>query len=105
MRAFVKLTVAAAIVVICATHLHAAPAGIAAGQSGPSLTQLVQDGYYYDDGFWPACPEGQHYACWYEPYGHRYCGCWPGGLRPACPSGYHYACHPQPNGYRSCGCY
>jgi len=59
----------------------------------------------FDDGFWQSCPTGSHYACWYETYGGRFCGCWHGGDRPACPAGFHFACRPQPNGYRNCACY
>ncbi len=68
------------------------------------MKRLVQDDYYYaDDRF--ACPERLHYACWYEPYGRRFCACMPGGYHPACPPGYHYACRYEPNGYRNCACY
>jgi len=49
-------------------------------------------------------PYGYHYACWYEPYGHRYCGLWYSD-RPACPWGFYYTCRYQPGGYGSCGCY
>jgi hypothetical protein len=59
----------------------------------------------YDADFRPACASGSHYACWFQPYGTRFCGCWLGGDRPACPVGYFFACGHGPNGGRDCGCY
>lgn len=103
MRSFAKAAVAAAIV-LGAGQPQAAPTSVPAQQKFPTLKRLMQTGYYGDD-YRFACAEGLHYACWYEPYGHRYCACWPGGYHPACPSGYHYACRYEPNGYRNCACY
>lgn len=59
----------------------------------------------YDTDFHPLCAEGSHYACRFEPFGSRFCGCWLGGDRPACPAGYFFACGAIPGGPRTCGCY
>jgi hypothetical protein len=59
----------------------------------------------YDTDFRPVCAAGSHYACWFQPYGSRFCGCWLGGDRPACPVGYFFACGGEPTGARNCGCY
>jgi len=59
----------------------------------------------YDTDFHPVCAEGSFYACRFEPFGSRFCGCWLGGDRPACPVGYFFACGREPNGARACGCY
>ena len=64
----------------------------------------VQGGYD-EFAYTPAYPYGYHYACWYEPYGMRYCGLWRGGDRPVCPYGYYYTCSHTPNGYGNCSCY
>lgn len=103
MRALVRIIGTAAAIALHAAQAQAAPGGVLAQPDIPTLKQLVQDFYYGDHR--PACPYGSHYSCWFEPYGLRYCACWPRGDRPACPSGYYYACRAQPNGYRSCGCY
>lgn len=97
------MIVAAAVVSVSATQLQAAPAGASAQPNGAAV-ELAQDRYYPED-YRAACPDGQHFACWYQPYGSRFCGCWLGGDRPACPIGYHYECRPGPNGYRDCACY
>jgi hypothetical protein len=57
------------------------------------------------DYYGSSCPRTTHYACWYDPYGARFCGCWPGGDYPACPSGFHYDCRPGPTGQLNCACY
>jgi hypothetical protein len=53
----------------------------------------------------PACSDGLQYACFFDPYGTRNCGCWRGGLTPACAWGYHYACPLVVNGRPQCACY
>jgi hypothetical protein len=104
MRAIVNVLVTAAAIGLCGAQLEAAPASVAAQQNFTPLTLMVQGGSYSDD-FLPACPNGYFYACWYQPYGHRYCGCWPGGDRPACPEGYHYSCRADASGNRHCACW
>ncbi len=79
---------------------QAAPESVAAPQS--AAAPLIAVGAYFHR---PFCPQGTHYACWYGVYGHRYCGCWPGGDRPACPEGYYYDCRYAPDGQPVCGCY
>ena len=103
MRALVNVMILLAATALSAGDLQAAPANDAARPNSASPVQLAQGGDF--DGFRPACSYGFHYACWYEPYGSRYCGCWQGGDRPACPIGYHFDCRIAPNGYRSCACY
>ena len=102
-RASVKMIVAAALISLSAAPLQAAAAGAAAQPTGAAIV-LAQGENFFDD-HRVACPYGQHFACWYQPYGSRFCGCWPGGDRPACPVGYHYTCRPGPNGYSDCACY
>jgi hypothetical protein len=53
----------------------------------------------------PACSDGLHYACFFDPYGTRNCGCWRAGVTPACPAGYHYACPLVVDGRPQCACY
>jgi len=86
MRAFLKITFAATAIGLCAFPWPPAFAG---------------------DYGWhgPVCSADSFYACRYEPYGNRFCGCWQGGDRPACPSGYRFACLPAPNGQPYCACY
>ncbi len=91
------MIVTAATLGLFAAQAHAAPAGVAGGQSSMTFTQLVQGGF--EGGlFGGPCPSGQFLACWTEPYGRRFCGCWNGGDRPACPSGYYYTCRVAPDG-------
>jgi len=97
------MIVAAAAVSFSAAHLQAAPVGASAPPNSTAV-QLAQD-RYYPEHYRAACPSGMHFACWYQPYGTRFCGCWYGGDRPACPVGYHYDCRLGPNGYRDCACY
>ncbi len=59
----------------------------------------------YETGFHPICGSGAFYACWTQPYGDRFCGCWLGGDRPACPAGYVFGCGRAPNSAQVCGCY
>jgi len=87
MRLSVKITLAAAAIGLCAF---------------PSLPAFAGGGYTERNAF---CSRDSFYACWYEPYGRRFCGCWQGGDRPACPSGYRFACLPAPNGEPHCACY
>jgi hypothetical protein len=111
MRAVVKVIVAAAAIGLCAigpgaAQALAAPAGTAAQQNFTPLTRLAQGVYRYEgNGYLPACSNGLLYACFYETYGGRNCGCWPGGDHPACPIGYHYACPPDARGYPHCACW
>ena len=100
MRALQKI-IAVATVIGSAIPLQPALAGAAAPPNPPNFTPLAVGFVDYR----AACPYGQHYACWYQPYGSRFCGCWQGGDRPACPLDYHYACRLGPEGYPSCGCY
>jgi hypothetical protein len=104
MRLLFKVIIAAAVIGLFVSQLYAAPAGVAAGQNSPTFKQLIQG---QPDGglFGAACPPGQFYSCWVEPYGRRFCGCWQGGDRPACPSGYYYTCRIAPDGRRTCACY
>jgi len=103
MRALLKMVVMAAVISFSATKPQAAPIS-AAAQQDRTMFELVQNGYF-DENYRAACPSGQHFSCWYEPYGFRFCGCWPGGDRPACPLDYHYACRYGPNGSMNCACY
>ncbi len=103
MRALLKVTIAAAAIGFSGAQLPAAPLGPAAQPNGAAI-ELAQNGYY-DESYRAACPSGQHFACWYQPYGSRFCGCWPGGDHPACPVEYHYACRYGPNGFMNCACY
>ncbi len=110
MCAFVKVIVAVAAIGLCAIGLaaqvQATPASPAAQQNFTPLIQLVQGVYRYRaNGYLPACSPGLFYACFYEPYGGRNCGCWPGGDHPVCPSGYHYACPPDARGIPHCSCW
>jgi len=52
----------------------------------------------------PACSDGLHYACFFDPYGTRNCGCWRASI-PTCPAGYHYACPLVVDGRPQCACY
>jgi hypothetical protein len=100
MRLFFNVTVTVAMISLCAGQSLAAPGG---GQKSLTFKQLVQD---FGGGlFGGPCPSGQFLACWTEPYGRRFCGCWNGGDRPACPSGYYYTCRVAPDGRRTCGCF
>jgi len=78
------------------------PRAIAGGVVTPPNATIVAA---YDADFHPVCAEGSHYACRFEPFGSRFCGCWLGGDRPACPVGYFFACGRVPNGPPACGCY
>jgi hypothetical protein len=71
--------------------------------SAPAAYVTMAPGY--GPAFHPVCVSGSFYACWNEPYGTRFCGCWLGGDHPACPSGYFFTCPQAPNGPRACGCY
>ena len=103
MLALLKKIITVVVISFAAVQLQAAPASLAGQQDGARLERLAQaDPYGIDRA---ACPFGQHYACWYQPYGSRFCGCWLGGDRPACPSEYHLACRLAPNGYPYCACY
>lgn len=100
MRALVCLAAAAA-VIVAAGRSPAAPGGPLPAPRATMFKQLVQgDGRSY----LPSCGYGFHYACYYEPFGYRNCGCWPGGEAPACPLGYRYACRNGPSGWY-CACY
>lgn len=101
MRGLAAAAVIAAAMDLSAAQLLAAPAGAAGWRTVPSFPPTVQVGG--DHG--AACSPGYHYACWYEPYGHRYCGCWPGGDVPACPIGFRFSCRYDPYGRPVCACY
>lgn len=49
----------------------AAPATVSGVQNATPLTQLAQ-GYSRQ-----SCGYGYRYACWYDYYGYRHCGCQP----------------------------
>jgi hypothetical protein len=101
MRSFV-LIVAFVVASLCAME-----------QIKAATTTATVDGRFNTEQLRPAivrvadniCAAGQHYACWTEVYGGRFCGCWIGGDRPACPRGYYFKCPVAPNGRNLCGCY
>jgi hypothetical protein len=99
-----SVLIAAFAVGLSAIQLQAAPASLAGHQNFTPLLQLVQ-GDHYPSGHLPACSNGTHYTCWYDPYGTRICGCWLGGDRPACPLGYYFSCRLGPSGHERCACY
>jgi hypothetical protein len=107
MRIFLNAALIAAAIGFGAAQVLAAPAGLAAppGAAIPTPGQVILADGYYVGGYSPFCPRASHYACWWEPYGSRFCGCWPGGDRPACPQGYFYDCRYGPDGYGFCACY
>jgi hypothetical protein len=74
MRGFLTATFLAGAIGFGAAPLAAAPASTAAPQNATPLTQLAQ-GYY--GGSRQSCGYGYRYACWYDYYGYRHCGCQP----------------------------
>lgn len=112
MRALQHLTIVAVAIGAFAAQLQASPISMASQQNLTPLTHLVQDQsehyvpYFYHDHYLPACSDGLQYACYYDPYGTRRCGCWHAEV-PACPSGYRYACLHNANGSTDmhCACY
>ena len=98
MRAFVNRVVVIALIGLFATQPQAKAANAA------TLENATAAPVGYDADFHPVCASGSHYACWFEPYGSRFCGCWLSD-RPACPVGYFFACGRVPNGAPNCGCY
>jgi hypothetical protein len=103
MRLVLKVIGTAAMIALCAGQSPAAPAGVTVGQKPVTFRQLAQG---FEGGlFGGPCPSGQFLACWTEPWGRRFCGCWNGGDRPACPSGYYYTCRVAPDGRRTCACF
>jgi hypothetical protein len=97
MRAFV-----CRVLIVSLVALFAVPSADAGGWA-PSPYVTVAPGYR--TAFHRVCVSDSFYACWTEPYGSRFCGCWPGGDHPACPIGYFFGCAQAPNGPPACGCY
>ena len=96
MRSLATLALAFGLMFACA--VPASAGGVLLQGSGPA--QAVSDVAVL-----PACSDGLHYACFFDPYGTRNCGCWRGGVTPTCPWGYHYACPVVVNGRPQCACY
>jgi hypothetical protein len=98
-----RVLITAAMIGLSAGQSHAAASGMADAPKPETFKQLAQG---FEGGlFGGPCPSGQFLACWTEPYGRRFCGCWNGGDRPACPSGYYYTCRVAPDGRRTCACF
>ncbi len=77
MRAILMASLAAVVI----GWWMALTASAAVAQNATPVTQWVQGydyGDYYPGAYRPACPERYYYACWFDPYGYRHCGCRPG---------------------------
>lgn len=76
MRGLLTASLVAAAIGLGTAPLSAAPTRTPVPQNATPLTQLVQGGYY-GGGYRRGCGYGYHYACWYDYYGYRHCGCQP----------------------------
>jgi len=74
MRGILTASLVAATLGLSMVSLQATPVSSRVPQNATPLTQLAQ-GYY--GGYRRSCSYGYHYACWYDYYGYRHCGCQP----------------------------
>jgi hypothetical protein len=72
MRGLLTASLVAAAIGLGSAPLSAAPTSTPVVQNATPLTQLAQYG-----GYRRSCRYGYHYACWYDYYGYRHCGCQP----------------------------
>jgi hypothetical protein len=77
MRANLTASLAAAAIGL-GTVLAASAAAAQDATPRPQVAQSYDYGGHYYDGYRPACPERYYFACWFDDYGLRHCGCRPG---------------------------
>jgi hypothetical protein len=76
MRRILTATFIVAAIGLSGAPLSAAPASKAVTNATPlTLAQYGGGGGGYGGG--SSCGYGYHYACWYDYYGYRHCGCHP----------------------------